>query len=221
MSNETTAMERFLAAGIGAAVAESTTLPVDIAKVRLQTQTPRADGSMLYRNMIQSMFVVGKNEGPAALWKGLSPALMRQVSYTGLSFVLYTPIRNFIAGENVEKKDIPFFKRVLSGGLAGGTAIICMNPTDVIKTQMQTHTGKPKMVPIFKDILKNEGIKGFWRGVHPNVARCFVGNACEIGCYDQFKTWIVESGAVPDGPMAHLSASGGAGIVSAFFSTPV
>ena len=108
-----------------------------------------------------------------------------------------------------------------SGGLAGGTAIICMNPTDVIKTQMQTHTGKPKMVPIFKDILKNEGIKGFWRGVHPNVARCFVGNACEIGCYDQFKTWIVESGAVPDGPMAHLSASGGAGIVSAIFSTPV
>ena len=72
MSNETTAMERFLAAGIGAAVAESTTLPVDIAKVRLQTQTPRADGSMLYRNMIQSMFVVGKNEGPSyEYWYGI------------------------------------------------------------------------------------------------------------------------------------------------------
>ena len=30
------------------------------------------------------------------------------------------------------------------------------------------------MVPIFKDILKNEGIKGFWHGVHPNVARCLL-----------------------------------------------
>ena len=135
--------------------------------------------------------------------------------------MVYTPIRDLIAGENVEKKDIPFFKRVLSGGLAGGLSIMCMNPTEVVKTQMQTNTGRPKINPIIKDIFRKEGVLGFWRGVQPNVARCFVGNACEIGCYDQFKTSIVEREYVPDGPLAHLSASAGAGIVSAIFSTPV
>ena len=182
---------------------------------------PRADGSLLYRNMVQGMFVIGKNEGSTALWKGLAPALLRQMSYTSLSFVVYSPIRDLIAGENVEKDDIPFFKRVLSGGLAGGLSIMCMNPTEVVKTQMQTNTGRPKINPIIKDIFRKEGVLGFWRGVQPNVARCFVGNACEIGCYDQFKTSIVEREYIPDGPLAHLSASAGAGIVSAIFSTPV
>ena len=97
-----------VASAIGAGVAESVTLPVDVAKVRLQTQVPRADGSLLYRNMVQGMFVIGKNEGRTALWKGLAPALLRQMSYTSLSFVIYSPIRDLIAGENVEKDDILF-----------------------------------------------------------------------------------------------------------------
>ena len=218
---DTTAVERLIASALGAGIAESVTLPVDVAKVRLQTQVPRADGSLLYRNMVQGMFVIGKNEGRTALWKGLAPALLRQMSYTSLSFVVYSPIRDLIAGENVEKDDIPFFKRVLSGGLAGGLSIMCMNPTEVVKTQMQTNTGQPKIKPIIKDVFRKEGVFGFWRGVQPNIARCFVGNACEIGCYDHFKTWIVKREYVPDGPLAHLSASGGAGIVSAIFSTPV
>ena len=112
---DTTAVERLIASALGAGIAESVTLPVDVAKVRLQTQVPRADGSLLYRNMVQGMFVIGKNEGRTALWKGLAPALLRQMSYTSLSFVIYSPIRDLIAGENVEKDDIPFFKRVLSG----------------------------------------------------------------------------------------------------------
>jgi len=213
--------DRFLGAGIGAGIAEVMTLPIDIAKVRLQTQLPQKDGTMLYRGMIQGMGVIGRTEGPSALYKGLTPALMRQVSYTGLSFVLYTPIRNAIAGEGVAKEDIPFYKRVLSGGLAGGISIVCMNPTDVVKTQMQTATGKPHMPSIIKSIWGKEGVVGFWRGLEPNVARCFIGNACEIGCYDTFKTNLIASGILPDGTLAHFAASGGAGFVSAVFSTPV
>eukprot|EP01052_Picozoa_sp_SAG31_P049100 SAG31_NODE_10593_length_1120_cov_1.161606_2_plen_81_part_00 len=74
---------RFTAAGIGAAAAETVTLPIDIAKVRLQTQTARADGTMAYTGMLQGMTTIARKEGAAALWKGIEPALMRQVSYTG------------------------------------------------------------------------------------------------------------------------------------------
>lgn len=220
-SSGPSAYHRFLGAGIGAATAEFSTLPIDIAKVRLQTQVPLADGSMKYRNMIQAIGVIAKEQGPVSLWNGIAPALVRQVSYTSMSFVLYTPIRDMIAGEGVAKEDIPFAKRVLSGGLAGGISIICANPTDVVKTQMQTATNKPSMMGIARSIYANGGVKALWRGVTPNVARCFIGNACEIGCYDQFKTWITASGALGDGPMSHFAASGGAGVVSAIFSTPV
>ena len=90
---DTTAVERLIASAIGAGVAESVTLPVDVAKVRLQTQVPRADGSLLYRNMVQGMFVVGKNEGSTALWKGLAPALLRQTSYWSLLRGIYPHTR--------------------------------------------------------------------------------------------------------------------------------
>ena len=68
----TGALHRFAAAGIGAGVAEAMTLPIDIAKVRLQTQVPLADGSLAYKGMLQGMGLVAQTEGPAALSVGPS-----------------------------------------------------------------------------------------------------------------------------------------------------
>jgi len=218
MPNDATG--RFAAAAIGAGIAEAATLPIDMAKVRLQTQIVPASGIPVYKNMVQSIGHVMRTEGPTALWKGMAPALMRQCSYTGMSFVLYTPIRDCIAGEGVHANDIPFYKRVLSGGLAGGISITMMNPTDVIKTQMQAATGTKRMAPLARNIYAQSGLGGFWMGVQPNVARCFIGNACEIGCYDHAKTTLIKWG-MPEGPLAHFGASGFAGVVSAVFSTPV
>mmetsp|Transcript_53 Transcript_53/g.119 ORF Transcript_53/g.119 Transcript_53/m.119 type:complete len:317 (-) Transcript_53:389-1339(-) len=218
------AVQRFLAAGVGAAAAEISTLPIDIAKVRLQTQTPvMVNGKMTmpYNNMVHAMYRVSADEGVFAMWKGIGPALMRQVSYTGLSFVLYEPVRNFVAGKGVKKEDIPFWKRVMAGGIAGGSSIFVMNPTDVVKTQMQAAKEDKIMTDVVKQVWRETGVKGFWRGAQPNIARCFIGNACEIGCYDQFKTTIIAKGLVPEGPLAHFAASGAAGVVSAIFSTPV
>ena len=112
---------------------------------------------------------------------------------------------------------------MLAGGTAGGISIIAMNPTDVLKTQMQAHQGKsaPRMLPILRNIYGGGGVLAFWAGVQPNVARCFIGNACEIGCYDEAKTRLIASGLVSDGPLGHFAASGVAGLISAVFSTPV
>ena len=170
---------------------------------------------------MQALWRIGRDDGVVTLWRGYQPALVRQVSYTGLTFVLYEPIRNGIAGD-VPTAEIPFYKRVVAGGTSGGLSIVLMNPTDVLKTQMQAHKGgeAPRMRDILSGVWRNAGITGFWRGWQPNLARCFIGNACEIGVYDEAKTRLVCAG-VPDGPLSHFSASGVAGFVSAVFSTPM
>lgn len=221
-----TATQRFFAAAVGAGFAELTTLPIDAAKVRLQLQMTTgaaAESAPKYTGLMQGMYRIGVDEGVAALWRGFQPALVRQCSYTGLSFVLYEPVRNAIAGKDTPKEQIPFYKRVLAGGTAGGVSIIAMNPTDVLKTQMQAVRGEavPPMASIVRSIYAGGGVLGFWAGVQPNVARCFIGNACEIGCYDEAKTRLVGSGLIPDGPIGHFAASAIAGTVSAVFSTPV
>jgi hypothetical protein len=129
----TSAMQRFIAAGIGAGVAEMLTLPIDAAKVRLQLQCSGASQPIRYTGLFQAMHRIGRDDGAAALWRGFQPALLRQVTYTGMSFVLYEPVRNAIAGD-VPREEIPFIKRVLAGGTAGALSIIMMNPTEVVRT---------------------------------------------------------------------------------------
>ena len=93
---------RRLWASAGAAgLAEALTMPVDYAKVRLQLQNNNATGSGVhYTGMRDCIARTVRVEGPCALFKGLCPALGRQMGYTGLSFLLYEPIRNhFSAGE--------------------------------------------------------------------------------------------------------------------------
>ena len=55
----------------------------------------------------------------------------------------------------------------------------------------------------------------------PNVARCFVGNAAEIGTYDHAKHFAIDQGWCGDNVYAHLGASSVASVVSAIVSTPV
>lgn len=216
------AMTRFAAASVGASVAEIATLPVDIGKVRLQLQKPLPDGTMRYKNMFQAGYRVGMDEGLTALWKGTTPALTRQISYTGLSLVFYEPIRNAIAGDT-PVEELGFMWRLLAGGTAGGVSIAMVNPTDVVKTQMQNSTDKLKMAPIIQRIWATDGLRGFWSGVQPNVARCFIGNACELGFYDTAKTYIIKSDNIPigDGRGAHFAAASFAGLLSALASCPV
>ena len=44
------------------------------------------------------------------------------------------------------------------------------------------------MVDVTRHVYANAGILGFWAGVYPNVVRCFLVNAAEIGTYDQVNT---------------------------------
>ena len=237
VSASSAAFNRFLGAAVGAGVAETLTLPIDAIKVRLQLQNSAGTGGggggaagtggggsaakPRYTGFFQGIYRIAADEGAAALWRGIEPALVRQILYTGMSFVLYEPVRNAIAG-NTPKEEIPFYMRVLAGGTAGALSIVMMNPTDVVKTQMQAYKGlhTPKMSTIVRGVYQGAGVMGFWRGVQPNVARAFIGNACEIGCYDEAKQQLLNAG-VPDGPLGHFGASGVAGTVSAVFSTPV
>eukprot|EP00501_MAST-03F_sp_TOSAG23-6_P001923 GSMAST32.ASY1.ANO1.2003.1 assembled CDS len=202
------AMVRFLSSGVAATFSEIATLPIDITKVRLQTQGIMQCGNLKYTGQMQCATTIAAEEGWTSLWKGAAPAVMRQFSYTGLSLMFYEPIRDFIGGgESIHT--LPFWKRVLAGGVAGGTSIYLVNPTDV--PRMQNSPVQLNIIQTVKEVFARDGIKGFWAGSSPNVARCFIGNACELGCYDQFKT-IVNT---------HFIASSGAGFVSAIFSTPV
>lgn len=212
LSSARDAQIRFLSSSVAAILAETLTLPTDVAKTRLQVQT-----NAKYTGFVNCLQVTAKEEGVQALWKGLAPALIRQVCYSSLSMVLYEPVRKVLTTEGQEPN---FFQRLMAGGISGGLAITVFNPTEVIKTQMMSSTsGPPKtMASIIRHVYANGGIRAFWAGLQPNVIRTFLVNAAELGTYDQAKNMIIPY--TGDNFASHLGASTIAGVASACTSTP-
>jgi hypothetical protein len=56
------------------------TFPIDITKTRLQVQSAQI-GSQAYRGMMATAAGIVKEEGVRALWRGLSPAVLRHLVY--------------------------------------------------------------------------------------------------------------------------------------------
>lgn len=209
---------RFVASGVGAFFAEVITLPADVVKVRLQIQSSAS--AVRYYGFADCVLRTAREEGVLALWKGLAPALIRQVSYTSLSFVIYEPIRDMYRGLLPGGLDNQptYAVRLLAGGTAGGLAIAIFNPSEVVKTQVQADQGRLRMRDVVSRVWTKDGVFGFWAGVRPNVTRTFLVCAAELGTYDEAKQRLKPH--LGDGLLAHVGASGIAGFVSACVSTP-
>lgn len=175
--------------------------------------------------MFHCIYQVGKEEGLSALYKGLSPALLRQATYSSIRMGIYEPIRNVIAGD-IPVNEIPFWMRTMAGGTAGALGIAIANPTELIKVRMQGDklgTRYPNgVVDAFRQTIKGEGVTGLWKGVGPNMLRAYIVNAAELASYDQAKTLLIDkAGLNPDSKATHLVSSLIAGVVAAVCSQPV
>ena len=89
----------FLCAGLGACTAELATLPVDTTKVRLQLlqRTVRDGATAAAPNMFRMASKIVQEEGAGALYKGLWPAMHRQLLFASLRVGLYGQVRNMPA----------------------------------------------------------------------------------------------------------------------------
>ena len=106
-----------------------------------------------------------KDEGAMALYKGMSAAALREMSYSSLRFGLYEPFKR-ILGET-DPKTTPVWKKFASGAAAGIIGSGIANPTDVLKVRMQAHEGAGvTLVGVAKEVYSDGGLQSFYRGVH-------------------------------------------------------
>jgi len=60
-----------------------------VVKTRLQKQVVVPGKEAKYRGLFQSMIIIGKEEGPLALWKGITPRLLRIMPGQAITFMTY------------------------------------------------------------------------------------------------------------------------------------
>ena len=67
--------------------------------------------------MANALRLVVAEEGPLALWKGMAPSALRELSYSTLRFGLYKPIKKALGAGT--PRDTPLWKMMAAGGAAG------------------------------------------------------------------------------------------------------
>lgn len=72
------------------------TLPVDLAKTRVQNERVAADGTRQYRNIVQAMMKIARDEGTRNLWRGFTPYFARCGGHTIAMFLALEQVRRFL-----------------------------------------------------------------------------------------------------------------------------
>lgn len=131
-------------------------------------------------------------------------------------------------GEPRNGKDIIY--DAVSGASAGAIAATIMSPLDVIKTRLQVY-GLPEaprnkggvIVTSLQTILKNEGLRGLYRGLSPTVAALLPNWAVYFAVYGQLKE-LLDSHVDGNGHLtfgANMIAASGAGAATAITTNPL
>jgi len=217
--------KRWLAAGAAMSCAEIT-MPIDTAKVRLQIQAK--GGTIRYRGLYHCLKTMAAEEGMMSWYRGLPPAIARQLVYGGLRLCLYDPVRNYYHNLLQNGEGHANFGTKVAAGLTTGAVAMCFGqPADVVKIRFQAEGsiaqgGRYKnMGDAFVKIAQTDGVTGLWRGLGPNIARNATINAAELATYDQIKQMILDNSSLDDGAAAQWLAAFGAGFVAVVVGSPL
>ncbi|KAG4305782.1 hypothetical protein PORY_000692 [Pneumocystis oryctolagi] len=156
------------------------TYPLDITRTRLSIQS--ASLSFKYTNKnrelpgvwktIKHMYII--EGGFKALYKGIWPTVLGIAPYVGLNFAIYESMKKIVSQENGPPSA---FGKLVSGAVSGAIAQTITYPADVLRRRFQVSCMSGinyKYVSIrdaLKQILAQEGWKGFYQGLFPNLLK--------------------------------------------------
>jgi solute carrier family 25 (mitochondrial uncoupling protein), member 8/9 len=210
----------FISGGVASIIAETLTLPLDTAKVRMQIYGMRGK----YGSIRSTLKTIRKEQGSIALWNSLTPACVRQFMFSGIKLSLYEPIRNSFCTTREEMLQTPLPKKILAGVLSGGFACYMVSPIDLVQTRMQDSEFKKRYKGLgdcLKQIYLKRGARGFFGGIGLNLLRNSVMNAAELTTYDSARQYVLCHTHLSDAPQLYLFYGIAAGIVGSLVAQPI
>lgn len=154
-------------AGLGAGTMEAcfVTTPQETIKVRLINDAFRTDGPPKYKSFFHGVRTIFAEYGASGLYKGLFPTIIKVSTAQSTRFGVFQVIP-------AENRNTPA-KAALSGAFAGGVSVLLFQGIDVVKSRMQgleAHKYR-STAHCVSEIMKNEGIGAFYKGVGPRLTR--------------------------------------------------
>ncbi|XP_059427621.1 mitochondrial glycine transporter B isoform X1 [Carassius carassius] len=166
--------------GAGArCVAGVAMLPITVIKTRFES------GRYNYLSVAGALKSVFQNEGPGALYSGLTATLLRDAPFSGIYVMFYSQAKKALPEEISSSSFVPLVN-FGCGVVAGILASLATQPADVIKTHMQVSPALyPKTSDAVRHVYAKHGLSGFFRGAVPRSLRRTLMAAMAWTVYEQ------------------------------------
>ncbi|KAM3724091.1 Mitochondrial ornithine transporter [Dirofilaria immitis] len=186
-----TPIDNALSGSLASIFAAMVICPTELVKCRLQAQREAFPGM---RNspfsMCRDMY---RTNGLKSFYTGMLSTLCREMAGYFLFFGAYELSRSYLTPEGKSKSEIGILRTALSGGIGGVTLWAAVYPVDVVKSRMQV-IGSGSFINIFRNIVKNEGIRTLYNGLTFALIRAFWATGCLFVSYENskllFKAWL-------------------------------
>lgn len=167
-----------------------------------------------YSGILSTMEVIYASEGLAGFFRGLGPRMMLAMPSAAMCWGTYETVRVLLAygsgtgssasasnsAEDYEweewDRSAPFWQHAVAGSAAGMMEHVAMYPVDTVKTRMQAAPPEPGgpvpgAVQICRDIVREQGGRGFMRGCFAIGAGCIPAHIGLFCTYEFTKTKLM------------------------------
>ncbi|PWZ01752.1 mitochondrial carrier [Testicularia cyperi] len=213
--------------GIAGSVGATIVYPIDLVKTRMQNQRSAVVGEpLMYKNSIDCVKKVFRNEGLRGFYSGLGPQLLGVAPEKAIKLTVNDLVRGHAKDPITGAITLPW--ELIAGGTAGGCQVIFTNPLEIVKIRLQVAgeiakaEGGDRVARGAVHIVRQLGLVGLYRGASACLLRDIPFSAIYFPAYAHLKKDTFHEGR--DGKKLGfgemLASAAIAGMPAAFLTTP-
>ncbi|KAG6957849.1 hypothetical protein JG688_00010787 [Phytophthora aleatoria] len=169
--------------GIGSALVN----PMDLVKVRMQADR---SGARYNNNFTFACRQIYQQEGLVeGFYRGVAATTFRAMALTGAQLPSYDHMKHTLLTQTSLEEGVTV--HMISSMFAGLMAATASSPMDVMKTQIQNEAksgGSNVLGRAFMQVLRTEGIRGFFKGWLPNWFRLGPHTIISLMVYEELRS---------------------------------
>lgn len=178
-----------LAGAVAGVTSTVCTYPLELLKTRLTIQRG------VYKNLLDAFIKIVREEGPAELYRGLTPSVIGVIPYAATNYFAYDTLRKAYK-KAFDQEEIGNVMTLLIGSAAGAISSTATFPLEVARKHMQAGALNGRqyknMLHALATILEKEGLPGLYRGLGPSCIKLVPAAGISFMCYEACKRILIE-----------------------------